>query len=198
MRTRRRLLAAAVGVVLGLCVVGAVVALTNDDDGVDGEFVLDQPGMYSEPVTTIDQSGKPLPDVELSDADGQPVALRNFEGKPMVINIWYSTCVPCARELRDLAEVSKELGDSVQFVGVDPVDDAAKMLAFAAERGVDYPLLLDTDGKLITGAEVAIFPTTLFVSADGRIVHQTSAIEADDLRATIAEHLVPGTPVDQG
>ena len=198
MTTRRRLLAAAIGVVLGLCVVGAVLALTGDDDGVDGDAVLDQPGVYSEPVTTIDQSGKPLPDVELSDADGQPVALRSFSGKPMVINIWYSTCVPCARELRDFAVVSKELGDSVQFVGVDPVDDAAKMLAFAAERGVDYPLLLDTDGKLITGAEVAIFPTTLFVSADGRIVHQTSAIKADDLRAAIAEHLVPGTPVDQG
>jgi peroxiredoxin len=121
-------------------------------------------------VTTIDQTGKPLPDVELSDSDGQPVALRSFRGKPLVINIWYSTCVPCARELRDFAEVSGELGDSVQFVGVDPVDDAGKMLAFAADRGVDYPLLLDTDGKLITAAEVAAFPTTLFVSADGRIV----------------------------
>jgi len=166
---------------------GAVVALTNDDDGVDGEFVLDQPGMYSESVTTIDQTGKPLPDVELSDADGQPVALRSFEGKPMVINIWYSTCVPCARELRDFAEVSGELGDSVQFVGVDPVDDAAKMVSFATDRGVDYPLLLDTDGKLITAAEVAAFPTTLFVSADGRIVHQTSTISAEDLRSTIAD-----------
>jgi peroxiredoxin len=187
MTTRRRLLAAVVGVALGLCVVGAVVALTNDDDGVDGEFVLDQPGMYSESVTTIDQTGKPLPDVELSDSDGQPVALRSFRGKPLVINIWYSTCVPCARELRDFAEVSGELGDSVQFVGVDPVDDAGKMLAFAADRGVDYPLLLDTDGKLITAAEVAAFPTTLFVSADGRIVHQTSTISAEDLRSTIAD-----------
>jgi peroxiredoxin len=105
----------------------------------------------------------------------------------MVINIWYSTCVPCARELRDFAEVSGELGDSVQFVGVDPVDDAAEMVSFAADRGVDYPLLLDTDGKLIIAAEVAAFPTTLFVSADGRIVHQTSAISADDLRQTIAD-----------
>jgi peroxiredoxin len=187
MTRRRRLIAALGGGVLGLCVVGAVVALTNDDDGVDGEFVLDQPGMYSDSVTTIDQTGKPLPDVELSDADGRPVALRSFEGKPMVINIWYSRCVPCARELRDFAEVSAELGDTVQFVGVDPVDDVAKMLAFAAERGVDYPLLRDTGGKLITAAEVTAFPTTLFVSADGRIVHQTSTISADDLRSTIAD-----------
>lgn len=184
---RRRLIAAAVGTGLGLLAVGAVIALTNDGDDVDGEFVLDQPGVYSEPGTTIDQSGKTLPDIELSDADGRPVALRSFTGKPLVINIWYSTCVPCARELRDFAEVSAQLGDTVQFVGVDPVDDAAKMQAFAAERGVEYPLLLDTDGELITQASVALFPTTLFVSADGRIVHQTTTIEADDLRATIAD-----------
>src|ERR671911_1894498 len=187
MSSRRRLLAAVAGVALGLCGVGALMAFPGDDDDVDGEFVLDQPGIYSEPVTTIDQSGKPLPDIELQDANGQPVRLHSFTGEPLVINIWYSTCVPCARELRDFADVSDELGDSVQFVGVDPVDETDTMLAFAAERGVKYPLLRDADGELITSALVAIFPTTLFVSPEGRIVHQTGAIGADDLRRTIAD-----------
>jgi peroxiredoxin len=193
MSGRRRMLAAFGGVVLGLTVVGVVLAFVGDDNDVDGEFVLDQPGIYSEPVTTIDQSGKPLPDVELQDANGQPVALHSFTGEPLVINIWYSTCVPCARELRDFAQVSDELGDSVQFVGVDPVDQADTMVSFAAERGVEYPLLRDADGELLTSAQVATFPTTLFVSPEGRIVHQTGAIEAEDLRRAIAEHLVSDT-----
>ena len=192
MSTRRRVIAALVGVVIGLGVVGGVLALTRDDDEVDGTFVLDQPGVYSEPVTTIDQSGRPLPDVRLSDAAGQPVALQSFVGKPLVVNIWYSTCVPCARELRDFAEVSRELGDAVQFVGVDPVDDTAKMLEFADARGVEYPLLMDSDGELVTTADVAAFPTTLFVSPDGEIVHQTNAIAADDLRQAIARYLTAG------
>ena len=189
MSTRRRVIAAVVGILIGLSVVGGVLALTRDDDDVDGTFVLDQPGVYSEPVTTLDQSGKPLPDVQLSDADGQPVALESFVGKPLVINIWYSTCVPCARELRDFADVSRELGDAVQFVGVDPVDDAAKMQEFADARGVEYPLLMDSDGQLVTKADVAAFPTTLFVSPDGEIVHQTNAIGAGDLRQAIDEYL---------
>ena len=189
MSTRRRVIAALVGVVIGLGVVGGVLALTRDGDDVDGTFVLDQPGVYSEPVTTIDQSGKPLPDVRLSDAAGQPVALQSFVGRPLVVNIWYSTCVPCARELRDFADVSRELGDAVQFVGVDPVDDAAKMQEFADARGVEYPLLMDSDGELVTKADVTAFPTTLFVSPDGEIVHQTNAIEADDLRQAIDEYL---------
>jgi len=185
----RRVIAACVGVVIGLGIVGGVLALTRDDDGVDGTFVLDDPGVYSEPVTTLDQSGKSLPDVQLKDDAGQPVALRSFAGKPLVINIWYSTCAPCARELRDFADVSRELGDSVQFVGVDPVDSVDKMRAFADARGVEYPLLMDSDGKLITQADVAAFPTTLFVSPEGVIVHQTSAIEADELRQAIVKYL---------
>ena len=189
MSTRRRLIAAVVGVVIGLAIVGGALALTRDGDDVDGTFVLDEPGVYGEPVTTIDQSGKQLPDARLSDAAGQPVALRSLLGKPLVVNIWYSSCAPCARELRDFAGVSKELGDSVQFVGVNPVDDATKMQEFADARGVDYPLLLDHDGDLVTQADVAAFPTTLFVSPDGRIVHQTSTIEADDLRQAIATYL---------
>ena len=88
MSTRRRVTAALVGVVIGLGVVGGVLALTRDGDDVDGTFVLDQPGVYSEPVTTIDQSGNPLPDVLLSDANGEPVALQSFVGKPLVVNIW--------------------------------------------------------------------------------------------------------------
>jgi peroxiredoxin len=120
------------------------------------------------------------------------VALHSFVGKPLVINIWYSTCVPCARELRDFADVSRELGDAVQFVGVDPVDDAATMQEFADARGVGYPLLMDSDGQLVTKADVAAFPTTLFVSPEGEIVHQTNAIEAGDLRQAIARYLTGG------
>ena len=164
-----------------------MIALDDDQPDVDGEFVLDQPGVYSEPVATVDATGDPLPDLELPDADGQMVALRSFEGTPLIVNVWYSSCVPCARELRDFAEVSAELGDSVQFLGVDPVDDADTMVAFAAERGVEYPLLLDNVGEFVTGVDISAFPTTLFVSPEGRILHQTNAIEADDLRATIGE-----------
>ena len=190
MPSRRHLIAAAAGLALGAVAAGAVIAFTDDGPDVDGEFVLDEPGIYSEPVSTASSAGEALPDVELVDAGGRSVAMSSFAGTPTVVNVWYSTCVPCARELRDFAEVSAEYEGRVQFVGVDPVDDADAMTAFAAERGVEYPLLLDSDGEFVTAVSIAAFPTTLFVSADGRILRQTNAIEADDLRAAIDELLV--------
>ena len=58
----------------------------------------------------------------------------------MVVNLWYSTCPPCARELTYFAAVEAELGDDVRFVGVNPLDDVDEMQQFAADRGVDYEL----------------------------------------------------------
>ena len=55
----------------------------------------------------------------------------------MVVNLWYSTCPPCARELADFAAVDAEVGDDVRFVGVNPYDTAPTMTRFAADRGVD-------------------------------------------------------------
>jgi len=171
--------------------VAVVVALAVDNERpVDGEFVLDEPGIYSQPVTTADVNGEPLPDVTLEDADGVEQPWAQFDGRPAVINIWYSTCPPCAKELADFAEVSAEHFGHVQFVGVNPRDDPSTMTEFGAARGVDYPLLLDPEQAFVYELGITSYPTTLFVSADGEIVHQTNAISADELNAAIDEYLV--------
>jgi len=181
-------LAAAIGVVVASCAVAGVFALAADDEpATDGEFVLDQPGVYQEPVDTAELHGMALPDVVLHDADGVARSISSFEGRPLVVNLWYSACAPCARELIDFAEVSAEVAGEVQFVGIDPQDDATSMREFADARGVTYPLLLDTELRFVSEVPIAAYPTTLFVSSDGVIVHQTNAIDADELRATIEE-----------
>ena len=63
------------------------------------------------------------------------------------------------------------------------------MQRFAADRGVDYELLIDHDGNLDDALGVAQYPVTLFVDADGEIVAQTGALSEADLRSKIAELL---------
>ena len=124
----------------------------------------------------------------LETAAGDPVDLRDGDGRPMVVNLWYSNCPPCARELADFAAVHGEVGDDVRFVGVNPYDTAATMTRFAADRGVTYELLRDPGFELSDALGIAAFPVTLFVDPDGRIVEQTAALDDDELRALIAEH----------
>ena len=175
-------------------VVTTMAVLDRDSSAVDGEFVLDEPGIFQQPLDDVntDTSGERLPDVVLSDASGNPVSLDAYRGAPLVVNFWFSRCAPCRRELRDFAAVHAEVGDSVQFVGVDPFDTVDAMISFAEERGVRYDLLRDTgelsgDRLLTDELGIVAYPVTLFVDAEGRILRQSGELDADELRAAIEE-----------
>jgi peroxiredoxin len=161
----------------------------GDDAGADDDVRLDTPGVYAEPGGTapVPVSADELPLVELENPTGETITLAP-DGRPMVINLWYSTCPPCARELADFADVHGEVGDEVRFVGVNPYDTTAAMTRFAAERGVTYELLRDPRFAFADSLGVAVFPVTLFVDPDGRIVGQSGALDDDDLRHHLSAH----------
>lgn len=184
--TRVRLIVASAAVVVSA--VGAVAwsrAVSSEDEA---DVVLDEPGEYVLPglVTNPPLATDALPAVDLLDVDGDVVRLVS-DGRPMIVNLWYSQCAPCARELADFAVVHDELGDDIRFVGVNPWDTAEKMVSFAADRGVTYELLRDRNGTFGEALDVVSYPVTLFVGPDGAVVDSTGPIDDDDLRARIRE-----------
>jgi peroxiredoxin len=172
---------AAVVAVAGAIVWSRVVA----DDGDD--VVLITPGEFTDPASTnADNAGDVFPSFALTGADGVAASLAPGD-RPLVVNLWYSTCPPCSRELAAFGTVAGELGDDVRFVGVNPLDDAETMVEYAADRGVDYELLMDPDE--FVGAEFGIlqYPATFFVATDGQIVAQTGVLSEGELREHVAE-----------
>jgi thiol-disulfide isomerase/thioredoxin len=159
--------------------------------GPPERVVLSEPGEYQQP---IDESLRlpgvllnpvPLPVIELEDARSLPVSSGDLIGVPAVINIWFSTCPPCARELADFAEVHREVGDRIRFVGVNPFDSAEVMMRFSAERGVAYEQWRDPDSAFIDAVATMAFPRTLFVDASGMVVADTGVLTAAELRELI-------------
>lgn len=132
-----------------------------------------------------DATGDTFPEVDLIDTTGQVVSTASFRGEPTVVNFWFSTCVPCARELLDFAEVHAERGDEVRFVGVNPLDTTERMLEFSGERGVTYDLYRDELAELQTELELTSFPVTVFVDADGNIIDRSGVLDATALEDRI-------------
>ncbi len=181
------LLVAAVVVLVGAFVWSR---LAGDDGASSGDEVrLDTPGTYMEPggPTNPPLPTDELPDVALVAADGSAVRLPESDDRPMVVNLWYSTCPPCARELADFADVESELGDRVRFVGINPYDTTAAMERFAADRGVQFELLRDPEFAFADELRIVAYPVTLFVDAEGRILERTGPIDDGELRQEIAE-----------
>ena len=167
----RRLIAPLVALgIVGIAV--GVVAITSGDDG--DTLVLDEPGEYQQPGigTNAPLTGSTLTDATVVDLDGAELQVASLLGRPMVINVWYSTCPPCKRELPAFAAAHSTYGDRVRFVGVNTFDDAETTRSFAADYGVEYELVRDPNGEFISANRVAAFPTTLFVAPDGTITRQ--------------------------
>lgn len=139
-----------------------------------------------------------LPDVTLACLGGGPaVHLAGLSGKPAVVNIWGAWCVPCQKEARYFAAVYDDMKADVQFLGVDTEDRPDNALSFAAHVSppMRYPSVIDDDRKVLIELHGPIgVPSTVFVAADGTVVHQATQTYASaaQLRADIKRYLGVG------
>ena len=191
MKIRPRLLVASL--LVAVVVIGVFVWTQSDsgDDDLDARLT-DAQAVVTFPDDGLGNSavqGDSLPEVTLLDGDDAEVTTADLLGEPLVVNLWFSTCPPCAKELPDFAEVDAARND-VRFVGVNPIDSVEVMERFAGERGVEYELLRDQFADLADGVGAVAFPVTLFVTSDGTIVDQAGVLDADQLRARIDDLMV--------
>ena len=136
--------------------------------------------------------GPELPDVVLPCLGGGPdVALRaEPPGRPTLVNVWASWCAPCAEEAPDLVAFAEKAAGRVAVVGVLHQDDLGRGLAFTRDFRMRYPSVVDADGEVQRAFRPGP-PVTLFLDAEGRVVHQRSGAFRDlaEVEGLVAEHL---------
>jgi len=91
--------------------------------------------------------GQPAPlHFTLKDRNGVDVNLESFKGKVILINFWATWCGPCRVEIPDLMELQDQYRNDLVVLGIDVLDEFARVQAFADELKVNYPLL---DGTIL-------------------------------------------------
>lgn len=128
----------------------------------------------------------PAPDFTVQDAEGNPVKLSDFVGKPVVLNFWASWCGPCKSEMPEFDQVQAELGDEVQFLMVNLTDGSRETVATASKyienQGFSFKVLYDTAGEGANTYGVYSIPSTYFIDAEGNAAAQaTGVIDRDTL-----------------
>ena len=122
----------------------ALPALAAAHTGADfSQFNSEQALAYSQ--AALD---RPLADLQLQNTAGNPVSLSRYRGKPLIINLVYTSCYhTCPALTQSLAQVTKvareTLGEdsfAVITVGFDAaVDTPARMAAFASRQHISLP-----------------------------------------------------------
>lgn len=100
---------------------------------------------------------------------GEPISLADFEGKPVVINIWASWCPGCRDEAPALRRLSDDHAEAV-VLGIDIQDTTEGAREFYREFGWEHPSIFDPNGALAQKLGLFGLPSTYFLNADHEIV----------------------------
>lgn len=127
-------------------------------------------------VTILQESERePAPTLEgpsLQDPD-KLISSKEYAGRTIVINVWGSWCAPCRHEAPELVQADRELGEDVQFLGLNTRDlSEAPARAFVRNFGLEYPNIFDPDGTLLLGfgqLPPKAIPSTIVIDAQGRV-----------------------------
>lgn len=119
-------------------------------------------------------AGVPAPRLAGTDlVTGEPIALADLDGKPVVINVWASWCRGCeaeARELKRFADAHPEAA----ILGLVVGDTVADAKAFYRRFQWTHPILFDPEGERAARLGLTELPTTLFLNPEhvvvGRVV----------------------------
>lgn len=130
--------------------------------------------LVSLPAWSASISG-PAPNFTLKSLSGKNLKLSEMTGNVVLINFWASWCGPCLQEMPLLNDIHKKyepLGFTV--LGVNVEENSSNARAFLADRGVDFPILLDTKNIVSQLYDVVAMPTTVIVDRDGnmRFIHR--------------------------
>jgi thiol-disulfide isomerase/thioredoxin len=183
-------IAAIAAVTASACAIVIIGSFQQDSNKTD--VVLDQPGVYQEPGigTNAPVVGKQLEHADVLDLNDESLNTSTLftDGKPALINYWFSNCQPCKREMPALQAAFAQYGEQVNFVGINTQDSPEIASSFVQDIGVAYRILRDPNGKSVVANGVSTFPTTFFVNAAGTIIKQIAGeLTADDITAALKE-----------
>lgn len=117
--------------------------------------------------------GNPVPpSLNLLNVSGDRVIYNDYTGKVTIVNFWASWCGPCIEEIPSLNRLRQQMkGLPFKLISVDYAEDKFVIKRFLQEVDVDFPVLLDSDGKVSAQWNVVVFPSTFVVAPDGKIAY---------------------------
>lgn len=137
---------------------------------------------------------QPAPAISFTDLAGNAVALADFKGKVVLVNLWATWCRPCLREMPSLEALQTRLGSALTVVAISEDRGGAKTVEpFIAKLGLDkVAVYLDPRSAATRAFAVRGLPTSLLIDGEGRLVGRVEgAAEWDsaEMRAALKPFL---------
>lgn len=141
----------------------------------------------------IDRSkaGTPSPDFTFSGPDGADVTMADFEGRPVLVNLWATWCGPCIVEMPTLDTIAGDYAKAglvVLPISQDAGEAASVDSFFKARKLKHLQLYRDPENQFGFHYATGLLPTTVLYDAEGKeVARVVGAMDwaGEDARALI-------------
>lgn len=117
--------------------------------------------------------GKPAPEFSLpvlGDRERQ-VAMADYRGQVVLVNVWGSWCSGCRAEHQTLIAIART--GEVPIIGLDWKDEDPAALRWLEQLGNPYEVtLVDVEGRTAINFGVYGAPETFLIDKQGNIIHK--------------------------
>lgn len=122
------------------------------------------------------KTGETFSKIKTSDMLGNKINTKNLKGSIIVVNYWYTGCVPCTSEMPELNKIAdKYKNDSnVVFISIAK-DDKNTIEQFLKLHPFKYAII-DDGSFLASDNNITSFPTNVVVDKNGKVYFHTSGL----------------------
>ncbi|HVH78555.1 MAG TPA: TlpA disulfide reductase family protein [Stellaceae bacterium] len=124
------------------------------------------------------------------------VALGDFKGHFVLLNLWATWCQPCLKEMPSLIELQSRLGSALTVLAVseDRVGaDIVKPFVEKHDLG-KLKVYLDPKSAAIHAFSARGLPTSILIDGDGKVLGRVEGAaewDSDKMRAVLAKLMPP-------
>lgn len=146
------------------------------------------------PEPAVGDTSRDAWDLPALEGDGR-VAIQDFRGKPTVVAFFASWCEVCEVEMPEMFDLSRQIGDRVNFVGVN-TQDHGQGLGDARKWGIagNWPLARDINNGNGSALSMVAFgargsPANVIYDENGAVVHvQLGGLSNEQILALLQQH----------
>jgi thiol-disulfide isomerase/thioredoxin len=132
-----------------------------------------------------------LNEIEIVSLDRDFIDIKQYVGKPLIVNFWATWCGPCIKELPNFEKINRKYGGDVVFLLISE-ENPAKILPY--KNSFDFDFVLSS--KSFEDYGVNTWPTSYFYDKNGQLIDKhNGSLTLEDLGQYV-DKIMPSSSIN--